>query len=128
MTEYKQYFTEDEAFKHIRYMVEQEVYGTKDDLQFLVFDGNDYLSDLEEAKEALFQYDVFKAIEKVVEYEKKQYGEILTEIQDPIKLANVLFHAVGEDAFDKLEESGKLMLNDENRQEVIALIDEFIGY
>ena len=52
------------------------------DLHNEVFNTDYYIIGTYEAKEALKEYDVFEALEKVQTYEKDNFGEIYTEV-DP---------------------------------------------
>ena len=50
------------------------------------------------------QYDVFKAIEKVQEYEKDNFGKTYTDLSDPEKLANMLYYIIGEEVIGSMYE------------------------
>lgn len=51
----------------------------------------------EEAKEQLLEYDIFKAMDKVISYEKDNFGELYTDIADPKRLAGMLVYVLGEE-------------------------------
>ena len=72
------------------------------DLHNEVFNTNYYIIGIAEAKQALKEFDVFEAIEKVMEYEKDNFGEVNTEISDPEKLVNMLFYIIGEEAMAEI--------------------------
>ena len=74
------------------------------DLHDEVFNTDYYIIGTYEAKEALNQYDVFKAIEKVKDNEELNFGEVTTDISDPEKLANMLYYIVGEDVISDMYE------------------------
>lgn len=67
------------------------------DLHDEVFNTDDYIIGTYHAKEALKDYDVFKAIEKVQTYEKDNFGEVYTDLSDPKKLINMLYYIIGEE-------------------------------
>jgi len=67
------------------------------DLHHEVFNTDYYIIGTHEAKEALKEYDVFKAIEKVQTYEKDYFGEVYTDLSDPEKLINMLYYIIGEE-------------------------------
>lgn len=67
------------------------------DLHNEVFNTDYYIIGTYEAKEALKEYDVFEAIEKVQEYEKDNFGEVNTDLSDPEKLINMLYYIIGEE-------------------------------
>jgi hypothetical protein len=82
------------------------------DLHQEVFNSDYYIIGTHEAKEALKEYDVFKAIERVQTYEKENFGEVYTDLSDPEKLVNVLFYIIGEEVlWEMLEESKTLNEN-----------------
>ena len=102
MTEAKKYFTLEEAINDIIECLENGYSGYYCDLHNEVFNTDYYIIGTYEAKEALKQYDVFKAIEKVQEYEKDNFGENYTDISDPKKLANMLYYIIGDDAIAEM--------------------------
>lgn len=67
------------------------------DLHNEVFNTDYYIIGTYEAKEALEEYGVFDAIEKVQTYEKENFGEIYTDLSDPEKLINMLYYIIGEE-------------------------------
>ena len=79
------------------------------DLHHEVFNTDYYIIGIREAKEALKEYDVFEAIERVQTYEEDTYGVIYTDLSDPEKLINMLFYIIGEEVlFEMLDESETL--------------------
>jgi GDP-D-mannose dehydratase len=79
------------------------------DLHHEVFNTNYYIIGTERAKEALKEYDVFKAIEKVQTYEKENFDEIYTDLSDPENLIHMLFYIIGEETlYDMFSESETL--------------------
>src|SRR5690606_39349225 len=75
----------EEAREAIIETLENGYTGYYCDLHNEVFNSDYYIIGTEQAKEVLREYDVFKAIEKVTEYEKDNYGEIYTDLGDPEK-------------------------------------------
>ena len=67
------------------------------DLHNEVFNMDYYIIGIYEAKEALEEYGVFDAIEKIQTYEKYNFGEIYTDLSDPEKLVNMLYYIIGEE-------------------------------
>ena len=81
-----------------------------------VFNTDYYIIGTNEAKEALEEYDVFEAIEKVQTYEEDNFGEIFTDLSDPEKLINMLFYVIGEEVFwEMLNDSKTWSENWDNR-------------
>ena len=67
------------------------------DLHHEVFNTDYYIIGTYEAKEALKEYDVFEAIEKVQTYEEENFGEVYTDLSNPEKLVNMLYYIIGEE-------------------------------
>ena len=67
------------------------------DLHNEVFNMDYYIIGIYEAKEALEEYGVFDAIEKIQTYERDNFGEIYTDLSDPEKLVNMLYYIIGEE-------------------------------
>lgn len=104
MTEAKKYFTREEAINDIIECLENGYSGYYCDLHNEVFNTDYYIIGTYKAKEALKQYDVFKAIEKVKDYEELNFGEVTTDISDPEKLANMLYYIIGYDVISDMYE------------------------
>lgn len=104
MTATKKYFTREEAINDIIECLEGGYVGYYCDLHDEVFNTGYYIIGTYEAKEALKQYDVFKAIEKVKDYEELNLGEVTTDISDPEKLANMLYYIIGYDVISDMYE------------------------
>lgn len=104
MTETKKYFTREEAINDIIDWLEGGYDGYYCDLHNAVFNTSYYIIGIDEAKEALKQYDVFKAIEKVKDYEELNFGEVTTDISDPEELANMLYYIIGYDVISDMHE------------------------
>ena len=67
------------------------------DLHNEVLNTDYYIIGTHQAKEALKEYDVFEALEKVQTYEKDNFGEIYTDLSNPEKLVNMLYYIIGEE-------------------------------
>ena len=74
------------------------------DLHNEVFNTSYYIIGTCKAKEALKEFDVFEAIEKVMEYEKFNFGEVTTEIHNPEKLVNMLYYIIGEEIISEMND------------------------
>ena len=74
------------------------------DLHNEVFNTDYYIIGTHAAKEALKEYDVFKAIEKVQTYEKDNFGEVYTDMSNPEKLINILYYIIGEEVLYEMME------------------------
>ncbi len=71
--------------------------GSYCDLHNEVFNTDYYIIGTYEAKQALAEYGVWDAIEKVQTYEKDNFGEIYTDLSNPEKLINMLYYIIGEE-------------------------------
>ena len=78
------------------------------DLHHEVFNTDYYIIGSYEAKEALREYDVWEAIEKVQTYEKENFGEVYTDLSDPEKLVNMLYYIIGEEVLYEMMEGVKV--------------------
>jgi hypothetical protein len=67
------------------------------DLHNEVFNTGYYIIGTYQAKKALEEFGIFKAIEKVQAYEKDNFGEVYTDLSNPEKLINMLFYIIGEE-------------------------------
>ena len=84
------------------------------DLHHEVFNTGYYIIGTHEAKEALKEYDVFKAIEKVQQYEKNNSGEVYTDLSNPEKLINMLYYIIGEEVLYEMMENIDVLNNNWN--------------
>ena len=87
-----------EAMADIRTALENGYNGYYCDLHNEVFNTDYYIIGRAEAKEALNEYDVFEAIDLVQEYERDNFGEVLTDLSSPEKLINMVYYIIGEEA------------------------------
>ena len=67
-----------------------------------VFNTDYYIIGTYEAKEALKEYDVFDAIEKVQTYEKDNFGGVYTDLSNPEKLVNMLYYIIGREVLHEM--------------------------
>ena len=93
----KEKFMREEARERIINCLKNYYTGYYSELHHEVFNTNYYIIGTWKAKEALMEYDVWDAIEKVQAYEKDNFGEIYTDLSDPVKVINMLFYIIGEE-------------------------------
>ena len=86
------------------------------DLHNEMFNTDYYIIGTYQAKEALKEYDVFDAIEKVQTYEKDNFGEVYTDLSDPEKLINMLFYIIGEEVLFEMMEDVDVFHDNWNNQ------------
>lgn len=77
------------------------------DLHHRVFNTDYYITGTYEAKKALEEYDVWEAIKKVQTYEKDMFGEVFTDLSDPVKVINLLFYIIGEEVIWEMLDKSK---------------------
>jgi hypothetical protein len=101
------------------------------DLHNEVFNTDYYIIGTYQAKEALKEYDVFEAIEKVQTYEKDNFGKIYTDMSDPEKLINMLHYIIGEEVLHEMmdgievwEENWNNLATDETNAAILKAIGE----
>ena len=96
-----------------------------------VFNTDYYIIGNYQAKEALKEYDVFEAIEKVQTYEKDNFGEVYTDLSDPEKLINMLYYIIGEEVLYEMmdgikawEENWNNKADEETNAAILEAIEE----
>ena len=101
------------------------------DLHHEVFNTDYYIIGTHKAKEALREYDVFDAIEKVQTYEQDNLGEVYTDLSNPEKLINMLYYIIGEevlyemmDGIEAWEENWNNRATDETNAEILKAIEK----
>lgn len=119
----KKAFSKKEAAERLLSLLEEDFYGDINELHNEVFNYG-YVSGYVEAEKNLEEYGIFDAIRKVQEYEKLQFGETITDIADPEKLANMLFYIIGQELIDSavcdIEELQEIYSVDENNKEIFV--------
>ncbi len=102
------------------------------DLHHEVFNTDYYIVGTWEAKKALEEYDVFEAIEKVLTYEKENFGELYTDPSNPEKLINVLYYIIGEEVLYEMMNDSKTLnenwdyqANKETNNEILKELSEW---
>ena len=78
------------------------------DLHNEVFNKDYYVTGTAEAKNILGD-DVFDAIGRIYTYEKDNFGEIYTDLSNPIKIVNMLFYIIGTEIMYNNGEFSKIL-------------------
>ena len=101
------------------------------DLHHEVFNTDYYIIGTDQAKQALAEYDVWDAIEKVQTYEKENFGEIFTDLSNPEKLVNMLYYIIGEevlceimDGIEVWDENWNNQADEETNAEILKAIEK----
>ena len=91
-----------EAIEAIMEALECDYDGYYCELHNEVFNTDYYISNANEAKEALKEYDVFEAIELVKKYEEVNFGEAYTDLSDPKKIINMVYYIIGNEVIGEM--------------------------
>ena len=101
------------------------------DLHHEIFNTSYYIIGTCQAKQALEEYGVFEAIEKVLTYEKDNFGEVYTDLSNPEKLINMLYYIIGEevlldmmDGIEAWEENWNNLANEETNTAILKAIED----
>ena len=78
------------------------------DLHNEVFNMDYYVTGTTEAENILGK-DVFNAIGRIYTYEKDNFGEIYTDLSNPIRIVNMLFYIIGEEIMYNNGEFSKIL-------------------
>ncbi len=83
--------------------------GYYSDLHHEIFNTSYYIIGTCQAKQALEEYGVFEAIEKVMTYEMDNFGEVYTDLSNPEKLINMLYYIIGEEVLFEMIDSSETL-------------------
>ena len=63
-----------------------------------------YVTNTSDARDMLANgNDVYTAIGKIYQYEKDNFGEVYTDLSEPVKVVNMLFYIIGEEVMQDAE-------------------------
>ena len=80
------------------------------DLQNEVFNKDYYVTGTAEAKNILGEGEnIFNAIGRIYTYERDTFGEVFTDLSDPIKIVNMLFYIIGTEIMYNNGEFSKIL-------------------
>lgn len=75
-----------------------------------VFNKDYYVTGTAEAKNILGEGEnIFNAIGKIYTYERDTFGEVFTDLSDPVKIVNMLFYIIGEEIMYNNDEFNKIL-------------------
>ena len=75
-----------------------------------VFNMDYYVTGTAEAKNILGEGEnIFNAIGRIYTYERDTFGEVLTDLSDPVKIVNMLFYIIGEEIMYNNGEFSKIL-------------------
>lgn len=125
-TETKVYFTKEEIKNQFIDGLNDGYECELSEIVYYIFnEGFSYVINGDEAIQALEQYNIFKAVEKVYKYEKENFGEVYTKLYNPEDLANNLYLILAIEYFDSLNiDYNKIdYINNETSKELIKIIE-----
>lgn len=80
------------------------------DLHNEVFNKDYYVTGTAEAKNILGEGEnIFNAIGRIYTYERDTFGEVFTDLSDPVKIVNMLFYIIGEEIMYNNSEFSKIL-------------------
>lgn len=126
VTATKQYFTTEEIKNQFIDGLNDGYECELSEIVYYIFnEGFSYVINGDEAIQALEQYNIFKAVEKVYKYEKENFGEVYTKLYNPEDLANNLYLILAIEYFDGLDiDYNKIdYINNETSKELIKIIE-----
>ena len=130
MTNHKEQEMREQAREEIIETLQDGYSGYYCDLHNAVFNSDYYIIGTKQAKQALEEYGVFEAIEKVLTYEKDNFGEVYTDLSNPEKLINMLYYIIGEevlyemmDGIEALNENWDSRADEETNAAILAELD-----
>jgi hypothetical protein len=101
------------------------------DLHNEVFNTDYYIVGTYQAKQALAEFGIWDAIEKVQTYERDNFGEIYTDLSNPEKLINMLYYIIGEevlfemmDGIETWNKNWNNLANEETNAAILKAIEE----
>ena len=122
----KQYFTTEEIKNQFIDGLNDGYECEVNEIVYYIFnEGFSYIHNEQEATQALEQYGIFKALEKVCQYEKENFGQLFTKIYQPTDLSNNLYLILAIEYFDSLDiDYNKIeCINNETSKELIKIIE-----
>ena len=78
------------------------------DLHNEVFNTDYYVTGTAEAKTILGE-NVFDAVGRIYSYEKDNFGEIYTDLSEPMKVVNMLYYIIGEEVMYDSDEFNEII-------------------
>ena len=80
------------------------------DLHNEVFNIDYYVTGMAEAKNILGEGEnIFNAIGRIYTYERDTFGEVFTDLSDPVKIVNMLFYIIGTEIMYNNGEFSKIL-------------------
>lgn len=99
-----------DAIENIIDVLDNGYSGYYCDLHNEVFNTDYYVSNNSEAKEMLGD-DVYYAIGRIYDYEKNNFGEVYTDLSEPMKIVNILYYIIGEDVMYECRLFNELLMD-----------------
>lgn len=97
-----------DAIENIIDVLEDGYSGYYCDLHNEVFNTDYYVDSNTKAKEMLGD-DVYYAIGRIYDYEKDNFGEVYTDLSEPMKVVNMLYYIIGEEVMYDSDEFNEII-------------------
>ena len=119
----EKYFTKAEAIETLIETLDGYT-GYYEDLHNEAFNSTYYIVGTYVAKQALTEYGVFDAIDKVVQFEEDNFGEVTTDLTEPEHIANVLWYIVTNEFMCDIKELCEVdgQADDETNERLIEVL------
>lgn len=120
-----------EALDNIREVLEADYEGNIYDLLDEVFNSGHYVIGKYKAKKILIEtLDVFNVIDGIVQYEKDNFGEVVTNFSEPETVLNMFYYLIGENCIQTISNNTNLEFDeiedDEDRKMLMSEIDNIL--
>lgn len=119
-----------DAIENIIDVLEDGYSGYYCDLHNEVFNTDYYVDNNTRAKEMLGD-DVYYAIGRIYDYEKDNFGEVYTDLSEPMKIVNMLYYIIGEDVMyecglfnESLVDNWDNLADEETNQKMINALEK----
>lgn len=93
-----------EAINAIMDTLKDDFSDVYEDLHQKVFNEDYHYIYYYDAREMLNEFDVFTAIERVVDWERDNIGEITTDFTSPVEVANMLWFVIGDEIIGEMSD------------------------
>jgi len=101
------------------------------DLHDVLFNTDYYIIGTYRAQQALEEYGIWDAIEKVQTYEKENFGTVYTDLSNPEQLLSMLYYIIGEevlyemmDGIDAFHDNWNNKATEETNAKILQAIKE----
>ena len=125
----KKYFTYKEAIENIIEYLQNNTNIYSDDIHNNVFNSDYYIIGTYRSEQALQQYGIFKALIRIQNYEKDNFGKAYTDLSDSEKVANMLYYIIGDEVIQDLRlHYYNSILTEKDKETILRKLNEKLNY